>query len=104
MKVRYTIDALLHIAAIHAYIAERNPVAATQVVARIRGAVELLGERPRIGHAGAASGTREWVVKGLPYVIVHELNDPDSEVVILGVYHGAQLRPGQESADPEPER
>ena len=27
MKVRYTIDALLHIAAIHTYINERNPVA-----------------------------------------------------------------------------
>jgi len=104
MRVRYTIDALLHIAAIHAYVAERNPVAATRVLARIRSAGELLGEHPRIGHAGAAAGRREWVVKGLPYVIVHELNELESEVVILGVYHGAQLRPGQESGDPEPKR
>ena len=95
MKVRYTIDALFHIAAIHSYINERNPVAASRVVARIRLAAEQLGESPQIGHAGAAIGTREWVVVGLPYVIVHDLNNPEGDVVILGVYHGAQLRPGQ---------
>ena len=96
MKVRYTIDALLHIAAIHSYINERNPVAASRVVARIRSAAEQLGGTPQIGHSGAATGTREWVVVGLPYVIVHELNDPQDEVVVIGIYHGAQLRPGQD--------
>jgi toxin ParE1/3/4 len=95
MKVRYTIDALLHIAAIHAYINERNPVAATRVIARIRAAADRLGDTPQIGHGGAAPETREWVVVGLPYVIVHELNISDDEVVVLGIYHGAQLRPGQ---------
>jgi plasmid stabilization system protein ParE len=94
MKVRYTIDALLHIAAIHSYINERNPVAASRVVARIRSAAEQLGETPQIGHSGVATGTREWVVVGLPYVIVHELNGPQDEVIVLGIYHGAQLRPG----------
>jgi hypothetical protein len=37
------------------------------------------------------------MVKGLPYVIVHEIHDRAGEVVILGVYRGAQLRPGQEA-------
>src|SRR5689334_12704806 len=97
MKVRYTIDALLHILAIHSYISERNPVAATRVVARIRSAAGRLGEAPRIGHAGALAGTREWTVVGLPYVIVHELNEPENEVIVLGIYHGAQHRPGQDS-------
>jgi plasmid stabilization system protein ParE len=97
MKVRYTIDALLHLAAIHTYINERNPMAASRVIARIRAAADRLGDWPRIGHAGMSDGTYEWVVTGLPYVIVHELNEPENEVVILGVYHGAQLRPGQES-------
>ena len=44
MKVRYSIDALLHIAAIHTYINERNPVAATRVIVRIRIAAEQLGK------------------------------------------------------------
>jgi plasmid stabilization system protein ParE len=95
MKVRYTIEALLHIAEIHAYINERNPIAATRVVSRIRAATDQLGDSPLMGHAGAAAGTREWVVVGLPYVIVHELSTDESELVILGIYHGAQLRPGQ---------
>lgn len=95
MKVRYTIDALLHIAAIHSYINERSPIAAMRVATRIRSAVEQLAESPKIGHAGAAIGTREWVVVGLPYIVVHELNETENEVVILGIYHGAQLRPGQ---------
>jgi plasmid stabilization system protein ParE len=72
-------------------------VAATRVVARIRSAAERLGEAPHIGHTGAAQGTREWVVVGLPYVVVHELNERENEVIVLGVYHGAQLRPGQNS-------
>jgi plasmid stabilization system protein ParE len=94
LKVRYTIDALLHIGAIHAYIDERNPVAASRVTARVRAAAEQLGEHPRIGHAGTAAGTLEWVVKGLPYVIVYEVREADDETV-LGIYHGARLRPGQ---------
>jgi plasmid stabilization system protein ParE len=59
MKVRYTIDALIHIAAIHSYINERNPVAASRVIARIRAAAEQLSQTPKIGHTRAAFGTRE---------------------------------------------
>jgi len=38
------------------------------------------------------------VVPGLPYIIVYRI-EPDNEglLVILGVYHGAQRRPWQES-------
>jgi hypothetical protein len=38
------------------------------------------------------AGTLEWSVKGLPYVIVHELHFETNEVVVLGVFHGAQDR------------
>jgi plasmid stabilization system protein ParE len=34
----------------------------------------------------------EWVVKGLPYIIVYEINEPRNEVVILAVFHGRQDR------------
>jgi toxin ParE1/3/4 len=96
MRVRYTLEALRHIAAIHAYIKERNPIAAARVVARIQLAAERLGEFPLMGRAGVAPGTREWVVTGLPYIIVHEVRTNEDEIAILGIYHGAQLRPGQE--------
>jgi hypothetical protein len=54
----------------------------------------------RISGARDRCLAREWVVTGLPYVIVHELNKRIDEVVVIGVYHAAQLRPGQ----PAPER
>jgi toxin ParE1/3/4 len=92
MKVRYTLEAVGHLDAIYAYIEARNPEAARRVIARIRAAAEQLGKFPHIGHLGLVAGTHEWVVKGLPYVIVHELHDRGDEVVVLGVFHGAQDR------------
>lgn len=60
VRLHYTTQAREHIAAIYSYIRERNPVAATQVVARIRLAAERLAEFPRVGHAGGVAGTHEW--------------------------------------------
>ncbi len=56
--------------------------------------MQLLTDFPMIGHGGSLQGTRELVVPGLPYIIVHRV-EPGT-VVVLGVYHGAQRRPGQE--------
>ena len=93
MRLRFTAEAREHISAIYSYIRDRSPAAATQVAARIRLASERLAEFPRMGHAGRVAGTYEWVVRGLPYIIVYQTdaNDPD-EVLILGVFHGAQDR------------
>jgi toxin ParE1/3/4 len=97
MKLRYTRRARRHLDGIAHYIAERNPDAARQVGARIRETIELLSVYPNIGREGALAGTRELIVPSLPYVVVHRIetgNDP--AVTILGIYHGAQVRPGQE--------
>ncbi len=93
MRLRYTVEARDQIAAIYSHISDRNPEAARQVVARIRAAAERLTEFPRIGRAGRVAGTLEWVVRGLPYIIVYEpaANDAE-ELLILGVFHGAQDR------------
>jgi len=90
VRIRYSPESLRDLANIYEYIAERNPYAASRVLARIRAAINLLSEFPRIGHAGRAPDTREWVVKGLPYIIVHELRD--NELTILAIFHGAQDR------------
>jgi len=93
VKLRFTAEAREHIAAIYSYIKDRNPAAATQVVARIRLAAEQLAEFPRMGHLGRVPGTHEWVVRGLPYIIVYQTDatDPD-EVLVLGIFHAAQDR------------
>lgn len=93
VKVRYTLRATRHMRGIAAYLRAQSPMAMRNVVRRIRDVTELLSEFPEIGHAGTLVGTREIGVPGLPYVIVHRI-DLDA-VSIVGVYHTAQLRPGQ---------
>ena len=91
--MRYTAQAREHIAAIYGHIRDRNPVAAAQVAARLRLAAERLAEFPRMGHAGRVSGTYEWVVRGLPHIIVYQTGAVGSdEVLVLGVFHAAQDR------------
>jgi toxin ParE1/3/4 len=94
MKVRYRLRARLDIENIHRYIKERNPRAATDVVARIRLAADRLGIWSYMGHEGRAPGTYEWVVVGLPYIIVYEVDEAANEVAIVAVFHGKQNRPG----------
>jgi toxin ParE1/3/4 len=92
MRLRFTIEALTHIAGIRLFIEGRSPVAATHIVTRIFAAADRLAEFPNIGHLGAVPGTYEWTVPGLPYIIVHEIDDQKDEVIVLGVFHGAQDR------------
>jgi toxin ParE1/3/4 len=90
MKVRYRRRAQFDIENIHDYIAERSPRAATEVVARIP--MLLIGwSSYRIWDISAV-WTYEWVVVGLPYIIVYEIDETAEEVAIIAVFHGAQDR------------
>jgi toxin ParE1/3/4 len=92
MKVRFAAEALVHIAGIRFYIGGRSPQAATHIVERIFSEADRLGEIPQLGHIGTVPGTHEWIVPRLPYIIVYELNEAADEIVVLGVFHGAQVR------------
>jgi plasmid stabilization system protein ParE len=59
---------------------------------RIREAAEVLRFFPHAGRGGRSPGTRQWVVQGLPYIPVYEVDVERREVTILGVFHGAQKR------------
>ncbi len=89
---RYTLEARRHIAEIYAHIKLHNPLAAVGVIVRIQLAARSLGLFPRMGRVGIAPNTHELLVKGLPYVIVYELRQKENEIIILGVFHGAQKR------------
>jgi plasmid stabilization system protein ParE len=93
MKVVFTPRARRHLEAIAEYVAERNPAAAVRVGSRIRETIDLLGKFPTMGRNGILEGTREFVVTGLPYIVVYRAGE--DVLTILGVYHGAQRRPGQ---------
>ena len=97
MKLRVTPWARRHLEAIAEFLAERSPAASRVVGQRIRETVHLLANFPMIGHEGSLQGTRKMVVPGLPYIVVYQIEPGGGgTLVILGIYHGAQRRPGQE--------
>ena len=93
MKLRYLARAQDHLENIFTYIEQGDRAAAERVIARIRSSAEGLTTFPYMGRAGTVSGTFEYVVPGSPYIIVYRVDlGDDDEVVILGVFHGAQQR------------
>jgi toxin ParE1/3/4 len=77
---------------IYAWIAKDRPRAADSVIDRVLESTEKLGHLPYMGHVGKAPGTYEWVVTGLPYVVVYKIDSDNNEVQITAVFHGAQDR------------
>jgi toxin ParE1/3/4 len=92
MKLRFTLEALDHIVAIHFYIEPKSARAAAHIVDRIFTDCDRLSVFSEIGHVGMAPGTSEWTVSGLPYIIVYEFDAKKAEVIVLGIFHGAQVR------------
>lgn len=45
-----------------------------------------------MARAGRVTGTREWVVPRLPYIVVYELYRDRDELVVTAVFHGARNR------------
>lgn len=92
MKLRYSAESLAEIRAIGRFIARDNPAAAQSVLRRIRAAARRLQRNPYIGHKGAARGTLEWVVRGLPYIIVYEVHEDARVLGVISIVHGARKR------------
>lgn len=74
------------------WIAKDRPRSAHAVVDRILESAARLGRFPHIGHLGRRKGTLEWVVPGLPYIVVYQLNLERDVVDVIAVFHGAQDR------------
>jgi plasmid stabilization system protein ParE len=62
------------------------------IVDRIFMDCDRLGAFPETGQVGIASGTIQWTVAGLPYIIVYEAGAKKEEIIILGIFYGAQVR------------
>jgi len=77
---------------IYAWIAKDRPRAADAVIERILESGERLGRFPYMGHQGRAAGTSEWVIPGLPYILVYQVRDDDELVIVMAVFDGAQDR------------
>lgn len=74
------------------WIAKDRPRSAHSVINRILESADRLGRFPHLGHAGRVRGAFEWVVPGLPYIVVYRINAADDVVDVIAVFHGAQDR------------
>ena len=74
------------------WIAKDRPRSAHAVIDRILESAERLGHFPHVGHIGRVPSTFEWVVTGLPYIVVYRVNVDDDVVDVIAVVHGAQDR------------
>lgn len=77
---------------IYAWIAKDRSHAADSVVERILASAQRLGSFPYMGHSGRVRSTYEWVVPGLPFILVYRIHIKDDLVSIDAVFHGAQSR------------
>jgi len=101
MRLRYSRRAIRHLYRISAHIAQDSPTAAVTVGRRLHEVVVMLGQYPKLGHVGSVRDTREFPVPDLPYIVVYRVLPKRDELRIAGIYHGAQLRPGQKSLGTE---
>jgi toxin ParE1/3/4 len=91
MKVRWTTRAFRDLSDIHAYIFERDPLAALKAARTIRAQVETLSDHPLMGHPGRVKGTRELNLVGQPYLIAYRIGR--EAVEILAIRHTARRWP-----------
>ena len=76
------------------WIGKDSPRAAREVLEKILQAIEQLQWFPRLARAGRARGSYERVVVGTPYIVVFELWDKPTAVVVTAIAHAAQNREG----------
>lgn len=93
MRLRYSARARAQLDLIKVYLRDLDQDIAERVGSTIRATAERLPHFPQLGHVGRSPGTRELLVRDLPYVIVYEVNLGDiDEVIVLAVFHVAQDR------------
>ena len=93
MKILIREEACNDLVRIVEWIVKDSPVNAASVAERILDAIEnKIPLFPNIGRSGKVMGTREWCLRGLPYIIVYRADAARDALTILGVFHGAQQR------------
>jgi len=91
MKVVWFRTAILDLVSAKDYITQDSPLAAQQIVSRIREATILLSKQPGIGRPGRVPGTKELVVDRAPYILPYRVRD--NRVEILRVLHASRRWP-----------
>jgi len=77
---------------IYGWIAKDRPRAADAVIARFLRIAQRLSRFPYLGHPGQVRSTYEWIIPGLPYIVVYQVREDDELVIVTAVFHGTQER------------
>ena len=87
MRLEWTRPALSDFADSQEYLNEESSQLAELVAGRVLSAAHQLKDHPRMGRPGH-NGSREWVVKRTPYILVYQVNGDLIE--ILRMWHDKQ--------------
>lgn len=88
--VRFSRKALADLAAIHSWLAERNPTAAGRVIAAIEHTAGLLTDQPELGRPESRGHGRVVIVPRYSYVISYR--QTADAVEILYILHPKRAR------------
>jgi addiction module RelE/StbE family toxin len=91
MQIVWLKTALRNLDKIASYIAQDNPVAASQVVEAIYTQICLLSKQQALGRSGRVLGTRELVINNTHYLVPYRMRNNTLE--ILRVIHTSRKSP-----------
>ncbi|MGA2571553.1 MAG: type II toxin-antitoxin system RelE/ParE family toxin [Terracidiphilus sp.] len=74
-RLRWSIAAAGDLEEIADYLYLHHPSLATDTLRRLYAAAKSLKKSPYIGRAGRTQGTRELVLRPLPYILVYSVDD-----------------------------
>ena len=92
MRLRFTQQAILELAAIADYIRQRNPAAAVRERAAILKSLENLKTSPHMGRRQTAPGVRKIVTRRYSYLVYYRVDADAREVVVLNIRHPSRKR------------
>ena len=85
MRVVFTREASADLEDVLSYIAANNPSAAARAAARVDRTLSLIADFPGAGRLDQDTGTREWLITGLPLLVIYTIQT--DVVEIIGLFH-----------------
>ncbi len=90
MRIRWTPAAAADLEQISDYLKLRYRSSRQATVRKVYAAIESLRKSPSRGRVGLEEGTRELVLRRLPYIILYR--EKEQTIEVLRIYHTAQDR------------
>ena len=83
MKAVWTPEAADDLEQLLIFLSERSPTAAASVAARIDHGLKTISEFPSAGRLDQDMDVREWIVPGLPLLIIYQTSAVLIEIIAL---------------------